>query len=306
MVSRRQWTIARFDPAAHSAGVLRLWAAVSGFDGSVPARSADELDALLAHPAAERGQAWRVAVAGNDAIVGMLEVRFIGTKRTELSVAVNPAWRRQGIGRALLASLPEGKRLLASSKRSLEGSAAFLEALGFAERWSDPRLRRSTEGVKSPKLPGWATLEEEPGQDLSRLLRVARVAVGPDEIDGDGDGSLLLARPKARVLYLRTPQGDQGLLVVGAQTRAKRADRDAEGQAKVAVMEHIGLAKDCRGKGLSRPFVQAGIALLARAGFADVEVVVDGRRDAARDLYQKLGFEVVDEEVRWIRRDDED
>ena len=84
----------------------KLWAGVCSFDASVPTRTAAEIEARLKHPAHERGAHWRVVIAGNGAIVGALEVGFIGTVRTEVMLAVTPAWRRQGVGRALLQAAP--------------------------------------------------------------------------------------------------------------------------------------------------------------------------------------------------------
>lgn len=305
MAARRQWTVSPFSRDAHGPGALKLWAAVGGFDGSVPARTPEELDAILAHPASQGGAAWRVAVAGNDAVVGVLEVRFVGTRRTELSVAVNPAWRRQGIARALFQALPEGRRLLTSSRASLDGASAFLRAMGFQERWRDLRLRRAAADVEPPKLPSWATLEEDASRDVDRFLRVAKEALAPDEVEDREAARLILRRPGARVLYLQTPQGDQGVVVTSALDRAKKAERDADGRPTVGVLEHVGLAKPCRGRGLSRPFVRAGLQLLADAGYVELEVIADGRREQAVEVYRREGFEVVDEEIRWIRRDDE-
>lgn len=305
MAGRRPWTIEPLQPEAHGSGVLRLWAAVARFDGSVPARDEGALAACLAHPGADQGKDWRVAVAGNGAVVGVLEVRFVGTKRTEFSIAVNPAWRRQGVGRALADTLPLGKRLLTSSRASVESTTAFLQALGFAERWRDLRLRRPAEPMEPPQFPVWASLDAEAAPQADRFWRAAQVALAEGEIDDEADVHTLLASPACQVLYLQTPQGDQGVLCVHALAQARRNEQDGDGNAHVGVLAHVGLAKDCRGRGLSRPFVRAGLGLLAAAGYRELEVIADGRREAAAELYRKEGFLLVDEEIRWIRRDDE-
>ena len=303
MAAGRQWTVSPFSPSLHARGVLKLWSAISGFDGSVPARTEGELDLLLAHPSTEGARSWRVVVAGNDAVVGVLELRFIGTLRTELCIAVNPAWRRQGIGRALLAEVPAKKRLLTSSRKSHEGATAFLHAMGFSERWRDARLRRGAEPLEASKLPSWASLDEDLRRDAARLRRVAAQALAPEETD-ELELEALLQRPGVRVLYLRTPDGDQGVLVTGPLERAKKAERDGDGQPTVGALERIGLAKPCRGRGLSRPFLRAGLRQLLTEGYAALEVIADGRREQAVDLYRREGFDAVDEEIRWIRRDD--
>ena len=83
-MNKRQWTIRPFDPPQDRPGVQKLWAGVCSFDGSVPTRTAAEIEARLKHPAHEGGAHWRVVVAGNGAIVGALEVGFIGSVRTEV------------------------------------------------------------------------------------------------------------------------------------------------------------------------------------------------------------------------------
>jgi mycothiol synthase len=292
-------------PFAHddSDPVLRLLEAVGGFDGSVATLTRPELDLLGSHPTTEHSALWRVAYT-EGGVVGVMLVRHLGTKRTRFSLAVNPAFRRQGIGRALVGELPTGRRLLVSSRGSREGAAAFLGKVGFEERHRDKRLRRDLDELPAYQLPSWASLDVDDSLDPDRYHAVSNAALD----DPEPDINLVrahLAAVKARVAYLRTPQGDQGLIFVRALDRAKRSELDETGISSVGLLSDIGLAKACRGKGLSRPLMRAGLELMQGLGFRAAEVVADGRRERAAELYKADGFEEHDTEIRWIRRDDE-
>lgn len=304
MANKRQFAVGPFDPEAHRSGVLKLWAAVCGFDGSVPPRSPEHLDALLSQPAADDASGWRVATAPNGAVVGVLDVYFVGSRRTRFSMAVNPAWRRSGIGARLLTELPDGKRLLTESRASLDGATAMLESAGFEERHRDIRLRVAREQPSAPEVPGWAEIEEDPSADEARFLAASEAAFG--EPDEPGLAETVLGRPGTRVAYLKTPAGDQGVCVVTALDRCKKSERKKDGEPTVGLLERVGLAKECRGKGVSRPFVRHALGMLFEDGYETFEVVADGRRPQAKKLYEREGFVEFDEDIHWIRRDDED
>lgn len=305
MAQRRQFDVVPFRSSEHRGGVLKLWAAVSSFDGSVAPRSPEHLDALLAHESSERGAPWRVALAPNGAVVGVLLVRFIGTKRTQIEIAVNPAWRRQGVARKLLEQAPERKRLLVASRASVEAATAFLKASGFSERHRDPRLRAPRYDVEAPELPSWASVEEDTSRDPARYARVAALALSEDEREAVEVADALLGRPGTRAFYLRTPEGDQGICLITALDRSKKGERRADGSTTVGLLEQVGLARACRGKGLSRPLVRVGLRALAEEDYGWFEVVSDGRRPQAQKLYEKEGFTLHDEDIHWIRKDDE-
>jgi GNAT superfamily N-acetyltransferase len=303
-MGKRQFDVRPFEAAKDRSGVLKLWAAVCGFDGSVPPVSPDHLDALLEDAATDGGSGWRVATAPNGAVVGVLDVYFVGSKRTRFSMAVNPAWRRSGIGARLLEELPGDKRLLTASRLSVDGATALLEKAGFSERHREARLRMPRVELDEIELPEWASLEEDESRDEGRFADACHEAFGEGE-DGPGVVSALLGRPGTRVTYLTTPQGDQGVCVVTALDRCKKSERTKDGEPRVGLLERVGLAKACRGKGLSRPFVRHGLRLLWDDGYEFFEVTADGRRPQAQKLYERDGFTEFDEDILWIRRDDE-
>lgn len=305
MAQKRQFDVMPFVSDTHRAGVLKLWAAVGSFDGSVPPRSPEHLDALLAHESSERGAPWRVALAPNGAVVGVMIVRFLGTKRTQLEIAVNPAWRRQGVGTKLLGELPPNKRLLTTSRVSVDAASDFLKARGFSERHRDARLRAPRFTVEDPDLPKWAGIEEDESRDPQRFAKVAEVALTEEDAFDGGVADALLGRPGTRVFYLKTPDGDQGVCLVTGLDRSKKSERKADGTPTVGLLEQVGLARACRGKGLSRPLVRVGLRALFDDGYESFEVVSDGRRPQGQKLYEREGFTAHDEDIHWLRRDDE-
>lgn len=284
-------------------GIQRLWAAVASFDGSVPAKSAMEIDALLAHPAHRGGAPWRVAVAGNGAIVGAVEVGFVGSVRTQVTLAVNPAWRRQGVGRALLDAVPKDRRLLVTTRASAQGAAELLTSVGFTERYREARMRRKAAGLEEMPIPDGARVDIDSKGDIGRCIAALHAVFGDDAEKDQGLIKAWLARPGCRALYLVVGKTDLGICLVAGSEHAKKSERGPSGEAAIGVVEQVGLAKAARGKGMSRPLVRAGLLALGKAGFIELEVTADRRRESAVELYEAEGFSVVDDDVHWIKRE---
>lgn len=299
------WTLRPMNPDVDKAGLLKLWRDASGYDAGVPVMTESELDALLDHPMSEGGKSWRVAVASNNAVVGALEVRMVGTLRTQVSVAVNPAWRGRGVGRALIDAAPAGRRLLVTTRASVASATTLAERSGFAERYRTVRLRHPAEegAFDPPKLPSWARIQEDPARETLRFIAAARVVFGPEEPDDPRYVAAYLQRPGVRVLYLRSPKGDDGICVLGPHPQVKKSELKPGGAPMVGLIERVALSKATRGKGVSRPLVRAGLRQLVADGYQELEVTADKRKQAAVDLYLQEGFEVVDEDIHWIRKE---
>ncbi len=307
MAAKKGWSIRAFEPGVHDAGIAKLLMQVATFDGSVSALSQSMLSARLQHPSSHGGHAWRVAVSSNGTIIGALVVYFVGTLRTEVVVGVNPAFRRQGIGRALMDLAPRDKRLLAQTRESVGGGMALLEGAGFTERFRHMLMRREATDVAAIAVDGFECVEDT-RKDARRAILALTAAVG-DEVDDDrGWMKARLTREKAGVVYMVGPGPDgkavdAGICIVEPLDRAKKGERTASGDPIVGVISEVGLMRTMRGKGMSRALVREGMRLAQRLGFRFVEVGADKRRASAVELYEREGFETIDEEIHWLRRE---
>jgi GNAT superfamily N-acetyltransferase len=225
-----------------------------------------------------------------------------GARRLDVSVYVNPAFRRMGLGRSLLQQAPTGRSLQAMSSASVLGARELLESSGFVERHRDGRLRRQAAGLTPLEARAGATLQVDPQRNVPRALEALSNAFD-DEEPHEGLWTALLARPSCRVIYLRVGDGDEGICVVAGSERAKKRELTEAGEPRIGVVERVGVAKALRGKKLSRPLVRAGLVALAEAGFQELEVRAEQRKPAAVALYEKEGFTAVDDDIHWIRRE---
>jgi GNAT superfamily N-acetyltransferase len=307
MAARKSWTIRPFQAGHDDASIARLLLSVATFDGSVAAWTEQALTAKLAQPQSQGGSSWRVAVA-NNAVVGALLVSFVGTLRTEVVLAVNPAFRRQGIGRALLEEAPPGRRLLCRSRESVPAATALLTSAGFVERYRSALLRREASGIQRLEPEPGLRVVEDPRSDARRAIVALTSVLGEDADDDRAWMKMRLARPRCKALYLEADDDagtiDAGICLIAPCDRAKKGERTASGEAVIGVLEEVGLMKSMRGKGLSRLLVRAGMRAIQDAGFRVVEASADRRRAAAVELYVKEGFDVVDEDIHWMRRED--
>ena len=315
MATKKAWTVRPFQAGVDDAGVVKLLSAVATFDGSVSAWSADLFSARLEHPHAQSGAHWRVAVANNGGIIGALLLFHTGSVRSELIVGVNPAFRRQGIGRALLAQAPGDRRLLCTSRASVGAASALLSSAGFTERYGSLLMRKEAQGIFNRHIDDDdVVIVEDTRKDDRRAIVALTAALGEQSALEDGGSDdrawmkARLARPRAAVLYLEVKGADGkpvdgGVCVVAPCERAKKGERTAAGEPIVGVVEDVGLMKSLRGRGLSRALVRAGMKKIQDIGYSFVEVSADKRRAPAIELYEKEGFEVVDEDIHWMRKE---
>ncbi|PKB70726.1 MAG: hypothetical protein BZY87_09400 [SAR202 cluster bacterium Io17-Chloro-G6] len=63
----------------------------------------------------------------------------------------------------------------------------------------------------------------------------------------------------------------------------------------------IGVVPQCRGKGVSRHILQAGMKHLRSVGLTEIGLEVDGNNDPAVGLYTSTGFKTMGE-LHWFER----
>jgi mycothiol synthase len=221
-------------------------------------------------------------------------------------VVVEPAYRRVGIGRALveaseaeLALSPDGPLVLFPSHGSV-GAIAFLEALGFQYDHSFWRLELdSGRHDRLPLLPGdieltryseieilaYIDLINATFADHPTPMRVTLEQIEHIHAHKDFDpAAIALLRNRSAQLV--------GFCTTGI---------DDENGSLVGKIELVGVLRDYRGRGLGRFLLLWGIDRLRSMGIETIELNVDGENENALGLYRSVGFEAVEEWPQWMR-----
>jgi mycothiol synthase len=259
--------------------VQRLVAAATDADGPAPLSEQFLLDLRPGSAAAHA-----LAYAGPD-LVGYAQ---LSDGAAELVVL--PAARRQGLGTALLESLPAQVRVWAHG--DLPQAAAFAQARGLEVVRELYLLGRSVADealLDQPVLPGGLTVRTfEPGRDEDEWLRVNAAAFRHHA----EQGRLTRAHLDARMteswfdssgFLLVVPTDQQDSIAAFHWTKTHRA----RGTGEVYV---VGVDPAYQGKGLGRPVALLGLHHLRQAGASDVTLYVDGDNPAALKIYGDLGF----------------
>lgn len=145
-------------------------------------------------PVSRAGASAEAPTASDDglALVGYAGGLVVDGQVQILKVGVDPAWRRQGIARELLARVAEDARALGATRCSLEvregnaGAQAFYETLGFGRLGVRPRYYSDRENavIMEGPLPAAARdvagmrLQVDAARDSSCVAREAQEAHG--------------------------------------------------------------------------------------------------------------------------------
>lgn len=232
-------------------------------------------------------------------------------------LAVHPAARRRGIGRALVRTMvelsPDGRmRLWSHGERAAAGELA--ESLGFHRvrvLWQMRRSLLSALGV--PRLPEGITLRTfEPGRDDAAWLALNTEAFSdlPDQggwVQADLDRRI--AEPWFDASGFLLAQDAHGHLAGFHWTKVHGHDPAHHHGPHVEAHDHepigevyvVGVADAWRGSGLGRALVLAGLRHLRSRGLSQVMLYVDAANVPAIRLYESLGFTRWDTDVLYRR-----
>lgn len=226
--------------------------------------------------------------------------------RQELDLAVAPAARRNGIGRALLdaaaagAAVPTGERTLcpapitAWSHGDHPGAAALAEATGFRRTRELLVLARplpldTPEDATDSRIRPWRP------SDVEELLRVNAAAFAHHPDQGSMDAANLAER-------MAEPWFDPaGLLVAAEGDRllgfhwTKQHGRD-NGEIYVLAVDPA-----AHGQGLGTSLGLAGLHHLADTGNRQAHLYVEADNVSALALYRRLGFTTDHAHVQYTR-----
>jgi mycothiol synthase len=235
-----------------------------------------------------------LALSPDGALVGYAQCRT-GDGPASAELVVAPSARREGVGTALLAALPDGIRLWSHATGSVaSGASAFAAARGLVPVRSlhvMGRSLRSGPAWPSPSLdPRYAVRSFEPGRDEDAwlALNAAAFAHHPEQ------GSLRRADLEQRMaepwwdpagLILVVEADDPDVLAASHWTKL-----DPPG-GEVGEVYVVAVSPDRQGQGLGRAVTVLGLDHLRGLGLDRVVLYVDEDNVAAVRTYAALGFE---------------
>ena len=238
-----------------------------------------------------RMMARRVAGHGADVcwcegntIVGYAPLDRFGDS-AEMTALVHPAYRRRGIGRALVeAARAEAhhqgcaEQLLVNVRASVSG-AAFLAALGRTRTSSEYHLTWQADGPPAMP-PGPLTFRRAKQADREFLTRIAALSFGTSDTEAQRMADDDLASAEA-VAFLALRDGQP----VGRLS----ALREEGG----IYLRSFGVLPDERGRGIGRALLAATIAAFWREGARHFSLDVVTDNSDALALYRSVGFREV-------------
>jgi mycothiol synthase len=288
--------------SAQVAGVLDLVAAAADNDGVAPLSEHGMLHVRHSTP----GQGHDVIITGDDGTIAGYAYRDppapaattpaatapdpdAGEQAAEL--VVHPAYRRRGLGTALIAALDGAAArhpLLLWAHGDLPPAVALASAAGFERFRALWQLRRSlSDPLPELEFPQHMQLRTfRVGQDEEQWLRLNGRAFAKHPEQGGWTSKDLELReqepwfdPKGFFIATREP--------AGAMAGFHWTKIHPNGLGEVYV---VGIDPDAQGSGLGRALTLAGLHYLRKQGLSQVMLYVDEENTAAIGMYQKLGF----------------
>jgi len=311
-----------FSGPADYAGLVRADMAARRHDGVVETVTVEGLESEYAHLTNSDLE--------HDLLIGEADGEIVAYGRTawtELneggrgywsSCSIDPAWRRRGIGRAMLRWQEERSRVVASAHRDISprwlisyspgadpGATALLSSEGYAVvRRYHEMLRAALDDLPEPVVP--ACLELRPG--LAEQARPVWEAMAEAFRDHFGE------QDESEAAYLRfvnDPQFNPALWVVawdgdqvaGAVINLLDDPEDgSDGPERLATLDAVSVRRPWRKRGLARAMVAESLRRVRDAGATRATLGVDAEGEhGALDLYTSAGFAPVNTELEWRR-----
>ncbi len=247
-------------------------------------RIADAAEA--ADGAAPLDEAARMALADGTATVVVHDHGFALLHGGDLSLAVHPGHRRQGIATALLQESSYDDALTAWSHGDHPAAARLAAAHGW-DRARDLWVMRRSTALPLPPLepPAGVSIRSYRDSDAAAIVEVNAAAFADHPEQGAMDLDNLarrMAEPWFDAAGLLVAEDGSGLL--GFHWTKQH---DAE-HGEVYV---VGVAPRAQGRGLGRLLTLAGLHHLAGLGVAEVLLYVESDNAPAVAVYSRLGFE---------------
>lgn len=299
--------------------LVRLENAEAAADSLNRRTNVEELAAWFAHPNASFDPARDVTIAELDGrVVGAAQREVVDTtdghREYRLDGVVDPAFRRRGIGRALLDENERRARELAAlegapspifgswSFESQAADNALLESAGFERaRWFFDMVRPTLDAVPNIPLPDG--LEIRPiERSLARQVWDADIEAFADHWGGFDHSEEHLQR------WLDNPTTDLSIWVVafdgdeiaGGVINSIDPDQNQALGVQRGWLSSVFTRRAWRRRGVARALIASSLDLLRSRGMTSAALGVDADNPSgALGLYEGLGFEVDRRSFAW-------
>jgi len=281
----------------------------------------EELRAHLAHASASFTPARDITLAELDGrVVGISSREVVdttdGLREFRLDGEVDPAYRHQGVGTALLREGIRRHRELQAAEGSSRppvfgswsserqsGDEALLEAAGFERvRWFFEMVRPNLANVPDRALPEGLELRPITSETLARQVWHADIEAFADHWGGfDGSEEHLqrwLGNPNTDLsLWVIAFDGDE---VAGGILNAIDADQNTALVIRRGWLSSVFTRRPWRGRGLAGALIAESLRLLRERGMTSAGLGVDADNPSgAFGLYEGVGFEVDMRSTAW-------
>ena len=276
-------------------GIVALYDRAMAAEPAIGPMSRSQWEAFVGHPQNRNGEDFRVALSGAQLIGHAASyVRDHGRERARFcDLVVAPAFRRQGVGSALMSSLlkidqqDDNVSFQAVAAQDWAAGIAFLTTLGFSYVDSDLDMRCVKLVPPSETLSHPISLERvaEPASvaaDVARIHNAAYCSDGgsrvltPDEMAANISG-VWVARESGRVLaFCRISLGPS-----------------------LAWIESLAVHPGHHGRGIGKALTYHALQSLEVGKDRSAGLIVSSTNASARAVYARLGFVALREQRRF-------
>jgi mycothiol synthase len=236
------------------------------------------------------------------ALIGYSSVYAQTPQRSFLNVAIHPAWRQKGLGKALLIKALQRARETGAKQVTIDANAfnpipnAFLQRRGFEVVESSWVLRAPADLVfEAAQWPDGYTVHDyttvqQPSTLADAFNRSYADRWGHSEntiaATGAGMTNWISANDPTGILLVFAPNGE----VVGTCTAIPASDLEPGDSEAIDIIDAPGVAPEHRHQDLYSPLVLTALHWLRLSAQHTVELQSWGDDEQTIAFYQKIGF----------------